>query len=275
MKRQNRINRILNIIVILLILCFLCLLFYSTYNIAIWAIDNKKTQTVIEDIEEVIDVQETNEDVEIINNDEKEDEFNPYWDFINSNLIDVDFKDLKKANSDVKGWIQVNGTSINFPFVQTNDNEYYLTHSFNKKRNLAGWVFLDYRNDISDFNNKNTILYAHGRLDKTMFGSLKNILTSGWLNKKSNYVVKLSTEYEDTLWQVFSVYRIPTTNDYIKTSFVNDEDFENFVNMLLERSAHNFNTSVSGLDRILTLSTCYNSDEKVVLHAKLIKRKIK
>ena len=46
-----------------------------------------------------------------------------------------------------------------------------------------------------------------------MFGSLRKILTNGWLNKQENFVIKLSTEKENTLWQVFSVYKIPTTND--------------------------------------------------------------
>ena len=49
---------------------------------------------------------------------------------------------------------------INYPFVQTSDNDYYLNHSFNKKYNDAGWVFMDYRNNASNFD-KNTILYAH------------------------------------------------------------------------------------------------------------------
>ena len=72
------------------------------------------------------------------------------------NLIDVDFTELKKVNSDVKGWIQVNGTNINYPFVQTKDTKFYLNHSFDKKYNDAGWVFLDYRNNI-DLSNKNNI----------------------------------------------------------------------------------------------------------------------
>ena len=104
------------------------------------------------------------------------------------------------------------------------------------------------------------------------FISLKNILKSGWLNNTNNYVVKLSTETENTLWQVFSVYHIPTTSDYIRTEFSSDEDFTSWTKMLIDRSAHNFNTSVSENDNILTLSTCYNGNEKVVLHAKLIKK---
>ena len=178
---------------------------------------------------------------------------------------------LKNINPATVGWIQVLGTNINYPFVQAEDNDYYLTHSFDNSINDAGWVFLDYRNNIKELN-RNTIIYAHGRIDTTMFGSLKNILTSGWLDNDQNYIVRLSTEKENTLWQVFSIYKIPTTNDYIQVEFTGDYGFLDFANMLLSRSYHDFNTTVSAADKILTLSTCYDNDEKVVLHAKLIKK---
>lgn len=164
----------------------------------------------------------------------------------------------------------MNGTNINYPFVQTYDNRYYLTRSFDKSYNQAGWVFLDYRNSI-DTLNKNNIIYAHGRLDETMFGSLKNILTSGWVNNINNHIVKLSTEKHNTLWQVFSVYKITTTNDYIQVYFSSNSEFLEFGNMLINRSNYKFNTNINENDKILTLSTCYNDYEKVVLHAKLIK----
>ena len=108
-----------------------------------------------------------------------------------------------------------------------------------------------------------------------MFGSLKNILSSGWLDNTDNYIVKLSTETENTLWQVFSVYHIPTTSDYIQVTFSSDEEFKNWTMMLINRSQFNINTTVNELDNILTLSTCFNEDEKVVLHAKLIKKETK
>ena len=189
------------------------------------------------------------------------------------NMINVDFKDLKAKNSDTIGWLKVNGTNINYPFVQGKDNKYYLTHSFNKSYNNAGWVFLDYRNNNT--NNKNTIIYAHGRNDKTMFGSLKNVLNNGWLNNTNNYVIKISTEFENSLWQIFSIYRIPTTSDYLQTDFNNDTEYQNFLNMLKNRSNHDFNTNVTYSDNILTLSTCYNNNDKMVVHAKLIKREAK
>ena len=190
------------------------------------------------------------------------------------NMINVDFYDLKKTNPDVVGWLKVNGTNINYPFVQTKDNKYYLTHDFNKTYNEAGWVFLDYRNDKT--NNKNTIIYAHARNDKTMFGSLKNVLSNGWLNNTNNYVVKISTETENTLWQVFSVYHIPTSSDYLQTSFSNNTEYQEFLNMIKNRSSYTFNTNVSTTDNILTLSTCFNTvNDKLVMHAKLIKKEVK
>ena len=115
------------------------------------------------------------------------------------NLLDVDFTELEKINKDVKGWIQVNGTNINYPFVQTSNNDYYLTHSFNRDYNSAGWIFMDYRNNINNLD-KNTILYGHSRLDKTMFGSQKNLLKSDWYKDKNNHIIKLSTNNTNTLW---------------------------------------------------------------------------
>ena len=265
-------NKLKIIIPILLMIVFSVVLIISIIKIIGWNRDNDNTSKQIEIVQDEAKIEEVEDDdnTKIIEQPIEIPKANPYWDYIKMNMINVDFTELKKINNDVRGWIQVNGTNINYPFVQASDNKYYLTHSFNKSFNYAGWVFLDYRNNLT--NNKNTIIYAHGRLDKTMFGSLKNILSSGWLNNTDNYVVKLSTEKENTLWQVFSVYHIPTTNDYIQTEFGNDEEFLELITKLKDRSMFNFNTDVNSNDNILTLSTCYNDNEKVVLHAKLIKK---
>lgn len=258
----------------IIFLVFLIFINYALINIIIWSIDNKNNAILEDemlknsDIEEVEDTELT----EIIN--APVDEENPYWDYIKMNLINVDFKELKERNKDVLGWIQVNGTNINYPFVQTTNNSYYLTHSIDKSYTDAGWVFMDYRNDINT-DIKNMIIYAHARKNTTMFGSLKNILNNSWYNDINNHVIKISTEKENTLWQVFSIYRIPTTNDYIQTDFINDYEYNEFLQKIKSRSRFKFNTAVNASDRILTLSTCYSNNEKVVLHAKLIKREIR
>lgn len=271
MKKKIRIKW-KNVIATLIFMIFFSSLIISSINIVKWKLDSKKTDDEIDKIQDLIKISESddNQNIEIIEQEELS-KADPYWDYIKMNLLDVDFSELKGLNSQTKGWLQVNNTNINYPFVQAKDNKYYLNHTFDKSYNSAGWVFLDYRNKL-DGTDRNTIIYAHGRLDNTMFGSLRKIFTNGWLNDKSNYVVKLSTERENTLWQVFSVYHISTTSDYIKTEFNGDDDFVEFADMIISRSFYDFNTTVSKNDKFLTLSTCYNDNEKAVLHAKLIKR---
>ena len=270
--KRYKLNKMKLLRLIIFMILFIIFII-SLIHIIDWFKDNKKLNKEINNIGNTVNIEEIDdEDAEIIGEDI--DKSDPYWDFIKMNLISVDFKDLRKQNSDTVGWIQVNNTNINYPFVQTSDNDYYLTHSFDKSSNGGGWLFLDYRNNKNDFD-KNTIIYGHGRRNNTLFGTLRNILSSEWVNNTNNYVVKLSTETENTLWQVFSIYRIPTTSDYLQISFSSDDEFIEFANMLLDRSNYDFNTSVSESDKILTLSTCYNDDDKVVLHAKLIKRFIR
>ena len=273
MKKKKIKPKWKNIIILIIILVCIITLFISTKDIIKWMIDSNKTEEQIEKITEMVEIEEVeeSENTEIIEQKEEPPKENPYWDYIKMNMINVNFNDLKQKNPDTKGWIQVNGTNINYPFVQTNNNEFYLNHTFNKTYNSAGWVFLDYRNNINELS-RNTIIYAHGRLDTTMFGSLKNILSNGWLNNTNNYVVKLSTETENTLWQVFSIYHIKTTSDYLKVNFDSDEDFLEFSDMLIERSLYNFNTKLTKDSKILTLSTCYNDEERMAIHAKLIKK---
>lgn len=267
MKKKKIKLKWKNIISLLLIIIFSTILLISVLKLIKWKTDSKKINEInnLNVVEEITD----NENTEIIN--PPEDKSNPYWDYIKMDLININFNELKETNTDVKGWIQVKGTNINYPFVQTNDNSYYLTHAFDKSFNEAGWVFLDYRNKLEKYD-KNTILYAHGRIDTTMFGSLKNIFKSGWVNDSNNYVIKLSTEDENTLWQIFSLYHIPTTNDYIQTEFYTDSEYQKFLNKLKDRSSYNFNVELNESDRMLTLSTCFNKNEKVVMHAKLIKK---
>ena len=278
-KMNNKIKNIKlkwkNIILILIFLILFITLNISIYNIIKWKLDSNKTNEEINTIQENTNIEEVkdNKGTEIIKQAKKIPKENPYWDYIKMNMIDVNFDNLKKINSDVVGWIKVNGTNINYPFVQSKDNKYYLTHSFNKSYNNAGWVFLDYRNN--NINNRNTIIYAHGRTDKTMFGTLRKVLNNGWINNTNNYVIKISTEKENSLWQIFSIYHIPTTNDYLQTEFKDEREYQRFLNILKNRSNHNFNTSITSNDTILTLSTCYNDSEKMVVHAKLIKKQKK
>lgn len=273
-NKKNQRKKKKNTTWIFVILCsiFISIIVFCLIKIFIWGKDNKDTSKVINDITNAVNVtlRDDDDNTELVN-DTNEEETSDYWYYIKFPLIDVDITELKEKNSDTVGWINVNNTNINYPFVQTKDNSYYLNHSFDKKYNEAGWVFLDYRNN-NDLNNKNTILYAHSRLDKTMFGSLSKVLKSSWYNNKDNHIIRLSTDTENTLWQIFSVYKIPEESYYITTNFNSNKEYTKFLNTIKQRSIHNFNTNLDANDKILTLSTCYSDTERTVVHAKLIKR---
>ena len=268
-KRRRRRIKIKWVIVVLLF--FVAVILYSTYKIVNWNVDNKKAETItkkIEEITEVVEVEDT-PDTEILN--EEEDKNNPYWYYITFPLIDVDIMELKRQNPDTVGWINVNNTNINYPFVHTSDNDYYLSHSFDKSYNNAGWLFLDYRDNI-DFSKKNNIIYGHSRLNKTMFGSLNGVLNYDWYSNKDNHIIRISLENENTLWQIFSVYKIKTETYYITTDFISDSEYLEFLNTIKGRSIYDFDANLTKEDKVLTLSTCYSDTERTVVHARLIKR---
>lgn len=239
------------LLILLIILIFI--VFFTFYKIINWYNDSKITKINQNKVLTKIKINE-------IKTDFKD----------NNTFIDVNLTDLKKMNNDVVGWLKVNGTNINYPYVKTDNNTFYLTHSIDKSKNSAGWVFLDYRNN-SDNYDKNNIIYAHARVDKTMFGSLKDALTKEWFNKEEEKIIKTSTLTENSIWQIFSVYKINNTTDYLNINFKDEDEFLKFSNKLKERSIFNFNIDINKDDKILTLSTCFNKDVKTVMHAKLIK----
>lgn len=255
---------------------FLSIFLATSIHIGKWLYDNHQSKELKKElidttkVEKVIET-ENEENVEQINPPDDHD--NDYWNYIKVPLINVDFTELKNKNTDTVAWIQVGGTNINYPVVQATDNQYYLTHAFDKSKNNAGWVFSDYRNDWNGLK-ENTIIYGHGRRDKTVFGSLKNILTTSWQNNKDNHIVRLSTPTENTLWQVFSVYQSDAESYYLTSTFNGDEmSHQNFLSTIKSRSVYPFSTAIDTTDKILTLSTCADDNvHRIVLHAKLIKK---
>ncbi len=187
-------------------------------------------------------------------------------------IKEYDFDKLKKINSDVVGFIEVDNTYVSYPIVKSDNNSYYLNHSFEKEINAMGSIFLDYRNDLDNLS-KNNIIYGHGRLDNTMFGSLNNLLDSSNLDSKESYYITLSTPNSIMTFKIFSVYTIPKEGYYIKTYFSSNKYFKEFLETIMKRSIYNFNTDVNTNDKILTLSTCKdNFGKRVVVHAKLLKK---
>lgn len=252
------------------LLFFLTILIVSCYKIYRWNLDNKKIKNLTEDIDKSTKPIANNEEGELVN--PPEDKESDYWYYVNLPFYDVDFKTLKEKNADTIAFIHMDQTNINYPIVQTTDNEYYLHRAFDKSKNAAGWVFMDYRNNINNLSD-NTIIYGHGRLDKTVFGSLKNALSKSWQENKDNYIIWLSTPTENMMFQIFSIYTIKSESYYIETSFKTEAKKEEWLNVMIERNTAPKTAEVTTSDKILTLSTCLNDlGDRVVVQAKLIKK---
>ena len=147
-------------------LLFIALIIYSAYQIYKWYTENKKTSEILNNISRSVTVDKDNKPI-------------------------IDFKTLQEENSDMVAYLKVNGTDINYPVVKAKDNEFYLSHSFDKSISGAGWIYADYRNKL-DGTDKNLIIYGHNRRDGSMFGTLKNILNKEWYENKDNLKISLN-----------------------------------------------------------------------------------
>ena len=174
--------------------------------------------------------------------------------------------DLMKKNPDTVGYLKVPNTIIDYPVVKTDNNKFYLKNDFYKNRNVYGWIFADFKNEFPILS-KNTIIYGHNTSIGIMFGDLVNLLNKDWYKNEENKYIYFSTTEQDYKFQIFSVYKIKTTNDYLDINYD-----ENFIKMIKERSFMDFNVDISD-EKIITLSTCYNSTSsgvKLVVHATMV-----
>lgn len=174
---------------------------------------------------------------------------------------------LLPVNPDTVGWLTVNGTRIDYPVVKTTDNAYYLKYNFYKEKDYNGWVFMDYRNNQTELDD-NTIIYAHNRYSSgVMFGTLSKVLENNWHKNESNLYITFNTLYENIQWKVFSIYGIDVTNDYLYTTFNDEDEYRVFLDKIMGRSQINLSTEVTTKDKILTLSTCLDNNRRLVVHA--------
>lgn len=110
--------------------------------------------------------------VEGADQDEAEEEKYQIADSMEKFVRKIDFEGLRAINEDIVAWIQIPGIGVDYPVVQGEDNEHYLHYTFDGKENIAGSIFLDFRNK-ADFTDRKVILYGHNMLDGSMFSHLE------------------------------------------------------------------------------------------------------
>lgn len=256
-------KKLLTIIEIILMIIVL----FSLYKLFIWNKENKQNEDILKDLENAIIrpvEEEKGESTIVASPSEETKEEETYKPFT------VDFDYLINKNPDTVGYIIVNNTSISYPVVRGEDNDYYLTHNFYKQYNTAGWIFANYANNF-DGTDKNITIYGHSRLNNSMFGDLKTLLNSSYYNYIDNHYITFMTKDYSYKYKIFSIYKTTSNDNYYKNIFKNDE-YSTFLQNIINKSTYIFNEEVTIDDTILTLSTCdYNSDYRVVVHARKVK----
>lgn len=184
-------------------------------------------------------------------------------------LIRNKLKTLKTINSDIYGWIKIDGTRIDYPIVQGADNEYYLHYNFKKEYMYSGTLFVDCVNSKQLLENRNTVIYGHNMTDGSMFHTLFNFRDKKFFE---NGLVEITTDDGLYIYEIFSAHVVNETDPYFATVFQTDEDFVAFAESMQSQSIYSKELAFAPEDRILTLSTCTNirSYERFAVHARLI-----
>lgn len=229
---------------------FAVIFIYSIYKLFIYYKDtNKNIQENKELIEEVITYSEESDDI-----------------------TTIDFDKLKSINQDTVGWLRLNNDKINYPIVQTSDNEYYLKHGFKKEYNQAGAIFMDYENKTLE--DQNIVIYGHAMRNGRMFGSLSDIFKKDYFDIENNKYIEIIDPLNNIIkYQIFSYYTIEAEDYYLTTTFKSDETFQEFITTIKNRSAKKIDVEIKTDDKVLTLSTCAGtsgSNKRRVIHAKRI-----
>ena len=176
-------------------------------------------------------------------------------------------KKLQEINSDIVGWIQIDGTNINYPVLQGEDNEYYLNHNYKKQKTEKGSIFLDksYNWDIAS---NNLIIYGHNLVNGQMFKDLLKYAKEDFFAKHKT--IRFTTEKEDKEYEIISAFKSKVYNQAEKNvfkyyDFINsksEKEYNNFVKQAKEASLYDTKNTAKYGDELITLITCaYHVDD--------------
>lgn len=169
--------------------------------------------------------------------------------------IPVDFAYLQSRNSDVDGWIVVEGTDIDYPVLyDTSDDYYYLDHTRTGTYSAAGSIFVEDYNS-RDFVDFNTVIYGHNMRDGSMFAQLHYFEDEDFFD--SYDTITIYTEDSVLTYQIFAAYVRDNEHLMQYYSYGTEEDRQDYIDDIYDHDGFfNYDIEVTPDDRIVTLSTC-------------------
>lgn len=184
---------------------------------------------------------------------------------------------LYEENPDLVGWLSIAGMKIDYPVMQCDDNEYYLSHDFYGKEDKYGCLFVK---DIADVDkpSDNFIIYGHNMKDGAMFGDLDLYKKEAFY--KEHTTIRFDTLYEERTYEIVAVFlsRVYKVGEegfryYSFYEAESEEDFYYFYDNIKSAALYETGVTAEYGDTFLTLSTCayHEEDGRLVVVAKLVK----
>lgn len=167
----------------------------------------------------------------------------------------LSYEELCKMNPDIIGWIDVYGTEIDYPVLQTTDNDKYLDETVTGEYSTAGSIFLDYRNrkDFSDFN---SIIYGHHMEERMMFGDLDKFTEKKFFDEHA-YGVLHRNGRKSLGIEFFSIIKTDGSDAKVfATALTDDYSKRDLIEYLYEIAIQSRPMDISENDRIVLLNTC-------------------
>lgn len=233
---------------------FLILFIFAIIGLAYYFYCQSKDKNSIKEIQESMDIQEG----EIPTKIDK-------------------IKELQAINPDIKGWITIDNTIINYPILQTENNDFYLTHDYKKEENKYGSIYLKNSCNLND-NNSNLILYGHNMMDEEMFNSLLKYQDKAFYDEHKT--VNITTENEERKYEIVTAFksRVFYKNEknvfryYNCLNFKDENEYNNYINNAKKIQLYDTGVTANFGEQLLTMITCEYSQEngRMVVIAKRI-----
>lgn len=174
----------------------------------------------------------------------------------------VDFDELKEINPDTIGWIRFypEPSIINYPIVQTTDNEKYLHKTFSENDNTLGTIFLNAGNH-ANFNDRNSIIYGHRMKDGSMFRKLDEYKDKSFWEANPYFYI-YTPDGREIVYHIYSAATVKDTDDVYLTGFENDEAYQSYLDMTKRIAIYDTGVEVTTADSVVTLSTCTSASDE-------------
>ena len=242
-------KKIKNILYILFIIIFLISIFY----IINYFINVEKSKKNIEEIRQIMNGNTLN------NNEETKKLIEEQAETTNYKIENL--KKIQEENSEIIAWINIEGTEINYPILQSDNNEYYLTKNYKKQYDANGSIFLDCRYDLEKPSD-NFLIYGHNNNNGLMFD---NLLAYEDKNYYENHpTINLTTIEEDAVYKIISVFKSEVyekseDNKFVYYNYIdfeNDEQYYSYIENCIKNSLYKIEDNINYKEKLLTLSTC-------------------